>query len=353
MFEIKIEIKPVYVILIFLAALTLLILKPFIPTILFAIVLSYISYPVYTWLNARLGRKTVSAILTVSLIVLIITIPFVLAISALSKEIFAGYILAKKYLLTGSQTLACESNLVCGFLKTLGLNEPTFTNFISDSLGKATTVIFNALTAYLIALPKTMAKIFVAIFLTYYLLKDGGKMLAYTKSIIPLKAADQDMLLKRFSEVTYAVVYGNVIVAILQGVLTSFGFFLFGVSSPLIWGVVTLFTSLIPFLGAFVVWLPASVFLILSGYTSGEGTVLLRGIGLMIYGFFFISSIDNVLKPRIIGSRAGLHPALVLLGVLGGLSVLGLVGLIIGPVVIALVATLTKTAARQKSFRSF
>tara|TARA_Y100000310_G_scaffold229168_1_gene231559 strand:+ start:38632 stop:39762 length:1131 start_codon:yes stop_codon:yes gene_type:complete len=349
--EIRFEIKPIYAIVIFLTFLALTILKPFISTILTAIVMSYVSYPLYKWLNDRLGKKSVSALITVSVIVLILTVPAVFAINALSKEIFAGYLIAKQYLASGASTISCDGNFLCGFLRSIGLSEPSFTNFISDSLGKATATIFNTLTNYLISLPKTMANIFIAIFLTYYLLKDGRKLVAYAKSIIPLKAVNQNVILKRFNEVTYAVVYGNVIVAVLQGILTSIGFFLFGVPSPLIWGIVTMFTSLIPFLGAFVVWLPASLFLVVAGYSSGEGTVLLRGLGLLLYGFFLISSVDNILKPRIIGGRANLHPALVLLGVISGLAALGVVGIIIGPVIIALAATIIQIASRQKSFK--
>ena len=189
--------------------------------------------------------------------------------------------------------------------------------------------------------------------MTYYFLKDGNKLLAYAKSIIPIKSSHVNVLLKRFNDVTYAVVYGNVVVAVVQGILTCLGFFIFGVQSPLIWGIVTLFTSLIPFLGAVVVWLPASIFLIVAGYSSGDGLTLLRGIGLLLFGLLFISSIDNILKPRLIGGRANLHPALVLLGVIGGLSALGIIGLVIGPVLIALAATTITIASRSKLLRNY
>jgi len=339
-------------IVLFLVFLAITILRPFISTILAAIVLSYVSYPLYKWLSKKLNKKTIAALITLAVIILVITIPSVFAINALSKEIFAGYLIAKQYLATGASTIQCESNVLCGVIKAIGLSEPSFTNFISDSLGKATAAMFNTLTAYIIALPKIIANIFIAMFLTYYLLKDGNKLLPYAKSIIPLKTANQDMLIKRFNEVIYAVVYGNVVVAVIQGVLTSIGFFLLGVPSPLIWGIVTMFTSLIPFLGAFVVWMPAAVFLIVAGYSSGEGVVLLRGVGLMIYGFFFISSIDNILKPRIIGRRANLHPALVLIGVISGLAAFGITGIIIGPVIIALATSIIQMASRNKALKN-
>ncbi|MBI2664400.1 AI-2E family transporter [Candidatus Woesearchaeota archaeon] len=335
-----------------LAALALALLKPFIPTILTAIVISYISYPLYNWLSNKLHKKTISAFVTLFVVLLIITVPTIFAVNALSKEIFAGYLVAKQYLATGAQTVSCQGNFMCGIMKSIGLSDPGVANFISDSLGKATALIFGALTNYILALPKTLANIFIAIFLTYYLLKDGKQLVSYAKRIIPLKSTRQEMLIKRLNDVTYAVVYGNVIVAVIQGILLSIGFFIFGVGSPLIWGVVTAFTSLIPFLGAFVVWLPASLFLIISGYSSGDGVTLLKGVGLMLYGFIFVSSIDNILKPKIIGDRAKLHPALVLLGVISGLAALGIVGVIVGPVLIALAATVIQLVSRNRNSNS-
>ncbi|MCH6555098.1 MAG: AI-2E family transporter [Chloroflexi bacterium] len=94
--------------------------------------------------------------------------------------------------------------------------------------------------------------------------------------------------------------------------------------------------------------MPAALFLIITGYSTGNQVLLLKGFGLLVYGFLLISSIDNILKPRIIGRRANLHPALVLLGVIGGLSALGIVGIIVGPVIVSLAATIIEMSARRR-----
>lgn len=348
MFKIKFEVKPAYVLFIVLAFLVAAILKSFISPILAAIVLSYVTYPVYRWINGKLNSKTVSAVLTIVMIVLLITIPAIFAVNALSKEVFVGYLLVKKYLVTGTEALKCGSNAACSILEALGLSEPTFVTFFSDSLGKATATIFNSLTSYLVSLPKIIVNVFISLFLTYYLLKDGNKLASYIKSVLPIQPANQDFVVKRFNDVTFAVVYGNIIVAIIQGVLTSVGFFMLGVPSPLVWGVVTVFTSLIPFLGAYVVWLPAAIILIASGNNVGDGGMILRGLLLIAYGFLLISSVDNILKPRLIGDRANLHPALVLLGVIGGIATFGVIGIIIGPVMIGLAASIIELASKRK-----
>ncbi len=352
MFKIKFEIKPAYVFFVAFAFLAVVILKSFISPILGAIVLSYVTYPIYKWLSIKLNRKTVSAILTIALILILITIPVIFAANALSKEIFVGYLMVKKYLVSVPEAAKCGANAVCGILNALGFSEPSFITFFSDSLGKATALVFNSLTAYLISLPRIIVNLFISVFLTYYLLKDGDKLTSYVKSVLPIKPVNQDLFIRRFNDVTFAVVYGNIIVAVIQGILTSLGFFLLGVPSPLVWGIVTVLTSLIPFLGAYVVWLPAAILLIASGNSAGDGGMVLRGVILIFYGFFLISSVDNILKPKLIGSRANLHPALVLLGVMGGLATFGVIGIIIGPVIIALAASIIEMVSRQSPVKN-
>ncbi len=352
MFKIKFEVKPAHLLFVVFAFLAVVILKSFISPILTAIVLSYVTYPGYKWLNSKLNRKTVSALITIALILLLITIPAIFAVNALAKEIFVGYLMVKKYLVSSPEVANCGANAVCGILNAIGLSEPSFVTFFSDSLGKATAAIFSSLTTYLISLPKILVNLFISMFLTYYLLKDGDKLTSYFKSILPIKSANQDLFVKRFNDVTFAVVYGNIIVALMQGLLTSFGFFLLGVPSPLVWGIVTTLTSLIPFLGAYVVWLPAAILLIANGNSAGDGGMVLRGLILIFYGFFFISSIDNILKPKLIGRRANLHPALVLLGVIGGIATFGVIGIIIGPVIIALATSVIEIVSRQKTAKN-
>ncbi len=349
MFKIKFEIKPAYLLFVVFAFLAVVILKSFISPILAAIVLSYVTYPIYKWLNSKLNRKTVSAIITIVLIMLLITIPAIFAVNALSKEIFVGYLMVKKYLVSVPEIAKCGTNAVCGILNAFGFSEPSFVTFFSDSLGKATASVFNSLTTYLIALPRLIVNLFISMFLTYYLLKDGEKLTSYIKSLLPIKSANQDLFIRRFNDVTFAVVYGNIIVALIQGVLTSLGFFLLGVPSPLVWGIVTVLTSLIPFLGAYAVWLPAAILLIANGNSAGDGGMVLRGVILVFYGFFLISSADNILKPKLIGGRANLHPALVLLGVMGGIATFGVIGIIMGPVIIALAASVIEMLSKQKT----
>jgi len=107
--------------------------------------------------------------------------------------------------------------------------------------------------------------------------------------------------------------------------------------------------SLIPYIGSSIVWLPASLMLIINGYTDMDTSIILKGMLLMLYGIFIVSTIDNILKPKLIGDKSGLHPLLVLLGVVGGLKFLGFIGVIVGPIIIALLITFIKIYEEEKS----
>ena len=156
-------------------------------------------------------------------------------------------------------------------------------------------------------------------------------------------------MLDKFSEVTSAVLYGNISTALMQGILGGLGFWIIGMSSPILWGFVMMLFALVPYFGTAIVWLPAALNLIFIGYLQNDNSSTIRGIILVAYGILVISSIDNILKPRLIGAKGKVHPVLVLLGVLGGLSLFGFIGLILGPVMLALLMTFVGIYEEEKA----
>jgi predicted PurR-regulated permease PerM len=322
------------------------VIKPLLNTIVTAVILSYIFYPVYRWLNTRLKRSSVSAILVTFLIVIIIVLPSTFILNALSKEVFAGYITIKQKFEKKSE---CE-DVTCILLSYMGASElnPKTKLLIQDNFGKLSAYAFKKISDAIISIPKMLLYLFVIFFITYYLLKDGGKIVRRIKYMLPLKRSHQEELIERFNEVTYAVVFGNIIVAFVQGLLAAIGFYFLGISSPIIWGIATMFMALIPFLGAFVVWLPLALITLANGYLAGEAGLMLRGVGILLYGLVVISSIDNILKPKLISTRAQVHPVLILLGVIGGLSVFGVIGIILGPIILSLTDTIIQLIGKEK-----
>jgi len=183
------------------------------------------------------------------------------------------------------------------------------------------------------------------VFTLFYFFRDGERIRQAAYDIVPLQRVQWQDIIARTQEVVGATVYGVLAIAAIQGVLGTFIFSVLGLPSPLLWGVVMFFLCMIPMAGAFLVWAPAAVYLLLTGAYIKAGVLV--GWGIVVIG-----SIDNVLSPRLVGSRARLHELLIFFGVLGGLQVFGVLGLVLGPVVIATtlaVVEMARQAARPPS----
>lgn len=152
-------------------------------------------------------------------------------------------------------------------------------------------------------------------------------------ALSPLKDAQEKQLIDKFVSVSRATLMGNLVVAIIQGILTAVIFWIAGVPSAAFWGLVTTILSLIPMLGSAVVWLPAGIILLLIGN-------IWQGIFVLLTGGLVVSSIDNILRPKLVEGQTSLHPLLVFLSTIGGILVFGITGFIIGPVIVVLFLTL-------------
>ena len=147
----------------------------------------------------------------------------------------------------------------------------------------------------------------------------------------------------QFEKVTYAVVFAELFVALAQGVAAVIGFYVFGVQLPIFWGVLTAFFALIPAVGTAIIWVPASFYLVLSGYLTQDYITIAKGVGLFVYGVLIISTIDNILRVKIMEAKADVHPLLVIVGVIGGVNLFGVIGLFLGPILLPLLMTYFET----------
>jgi predicted PurR-regulated permease PerM len=150
-------------------------------------------------------------------------------------------------------------------------------------------------------------------------------------------------LVAEFGKIAHTVIYAQLFVALVQGIVGTIGFYMFGVPFPIILGVVLAFCALIPMIGTGIIWLPASLYLILSGYFSHNPWVLGKGIGLLLYGAFIISTIDNILLATIVQAKTRVNPVTVIIGVIGGAIMFGIIGIFIGPILLPLLITYFET----------
>jgi len=214
---------------------------------------------------------------------------------------------------------------------------------IDKQLQKLPPIIEDKIKQFIFSIPLMIAKIFLAFVLAYYILKDWENLLKQIVYIIPLRTKTTNRLAKEFGSVTYTVVYAQLFVAIIQGAVATIGFYIFGVPFPVILGILTAFCTLIPTAGTAIIWIPASLYLILSGYYSNNSWILYKGIGLLIYSFFIINLIDNLLFAKLVHEKAKVSQISIIVGVIGGAVMFGIMGIFIGPILLPLLITYFET----------
>jgi predicted PurR-regulated permease PerM len=328
--------------LVFLAYLVYRIAQPFLAPIGFGAVLTVTTFPLYERLKRRIGgRDATAATLMVLLILLLLVVPTLGLIGALGRQAAEAY----RWL----EQVAGRDNPVQPLLDRIDAYKghpllgrlaewvrPQLVAFAADAkntvpaamktgigaiTGMLTSVLANALTFLLNLI---LALVAMGIFYTH-----GESLLGEVTALVPLPRERSRELIAHLGEVTKAVVKGICLTSLAQGALGGIGFWVTGLPSPLLFGVVMAFTALIPVVGTAIVWLPGAFYLILTGRTAW-------GVGLLAWGGLVVGNSDNVLRPLLIGGKSGMPMPLLIVGILGGMYSYGLMGLVIGPLVLTI-----------------
>jgi predicted PurR-regulated permease PerM len=186
----------------------------------------------------------------------------------------------------------------------------------------------------------TALQILLMLFTLFFFFRDRQLVLQKVRSLVPLADQEADEVFQRVGDTIHASIYGTLFVALIQGTLGGLMFWWLGLPTPVLWGVVMSLLAVIPYLGAFVIWLPVALFLALEG-DYGRAAILFA------WGAIVVSLIDNLLYPILVGQRMRLHTLPVFFSILGGLTVFGMAGLVLGPVVLALTLALMEIWRRR------
>jgi predicted PurR-regulated permease PerM len=319
------------------------ILLPFLNVLLWAVVLAVVFAPVHTRIERRVGRPGLAAALSTLLVVVTILGPVTFITLAVVNEArsLAAALGAHQgpWIDLNSPVLGPMFRWMSGYVDLDQLQSPEFVRdklqALSGSLAVGTLGLVGGLLAVLV-------QILLVVFTLFYLFRDGGAISRAAFDIVPLEEGQIAGVVSRTRDVIGASVYGVVMIAAIQGALGFFIFWALGLPSALLWGVVMFFLSMIPMAGAFLVWAPAALYLAVTGAWT-------QALILTIWGVLVVGSIDNVLSPRLIGRRACMHELLIFFAVLGGIQIFGVLGVVLGPVVIAVTLALIdimRTAAR-------
>jgi predicted PurR-regulated permease PerM len=335
---------------IFLLALFLFfkIIEPMITIFLSSILLTYMFYPLYKKVRKRISNQFISIILTILVIGIVLLLPFSYVVLEVTQQSLEFYNSLSNNIAKGALFgIGCTSadSKICSLINNIekfsaqSLSRVGFDKQIQKLLPRLEEILTN----YLIEIPLAILNGGFILFISYFLFMDGDKMIKKIVGWLPIRKKTIQKLMDQFEKVTYAVVFGQLFVALAQGFVAVIGFYIFGVPLPIFWGVLTAFFALIPAVGTTIIWVPASFYLVLSGYLTQDYITIAKGVGLFVYGVLIISTIDNILRIKIIEAKADVHPIIIIAGVIGGVNLFGVIGLFLGPILLPLLLTYFET----------
>jgi len=299
--------------------------------IVFSLILAYFLYPIYIYFLHKVKNNRISSLITVSLSTIILFLPLGLLsyflILSLIKLILQYKIYLENPEILNSKVSEIVSSITnSNFLSTINYSEymNSIVNFILDIIKK----FFNSI-------PSTIMNLAIILFLTYYILVYNKKMILASNKYLPLSMKKQNEILNNITKNLKVLFRGYFLTGIIQTIIAFIGYYMFGLNNLLILTTLTLFTSLIPYVGTPLVWVPASIYLIIMGNEIG-------GFGLLIYGTVIISMVDNFLRPFLMSDKDTISPPLVFIGFIGGMMAFGISGIILGPLIISITIILFK-----------
>ena len=296
-----------------------LVLKPIVIPILFGLLFGYIFSPVYKKIQKRLKWKSFSAFIVLIGLTAIIVIPLIYIIPSLVKQLFDTYVLLQNFNFNSLLQEFIQGDIATSIAMNL-----------DNIIGKIFSTILNQFTVFLVNLPSFLLQFSVFLFVFYFTIKDLDQLKEYLSNLSPFSKSTGKKFMEEFRGITNALVFGQILIGIIQGLAVGVVLFFFGVPKALVLTFIACIASIIPVLGSWLVWLPVGIFLIVTNQTF-SGTFIL------LYGVFFVSIIDNILRPYFLSRKSGLPIALSVIGTIGGLYFFGIAGLILGPLILAYV----------------
>ena len=322
------------VLLVVVLVLTFFIVKPFLLTIVMAGIFTITLRPLYKkilWLTR--GYNTLASLLTVFIAVICILLPLLILSTQIFREAVQLYgSLAQND--EGGKSLLISfiegtGKTFEGFMPGAGHFFKTLSDNIDVYLKQGLAWLVNHLGVVLSEVSSWVLDLFIFFVSLYYLLKDGQGVTKTILKLSPLDKVDTNTIFDRLHTAVNSVIKGSLFIALLQGVLMTAGFWMFGVPNAALWGAVTVFAALVPGVGTGLVLIPGVIYLFIVENMFGT-------VGLAIWGIVFVGLVDNLLRPKLVGDALELHPLLILLSIIGGLILFGPIGLFLGPIIMSL-----------------
>ena len=314
-----------------------LLVQPFLSPIAWALALAVVAHPLHGWIERRIDKPGLAAGLAVFAIALLIVVPVIFVGNSIVQEATKG-------------VKAIQSSMEEGKWREQLARSPRLANALSGFEEQATqqlqgmaAEVGKRATQVVTGSVWAIVQLLLTLFVLFYLFRDRRKTLETLRSLVPLSQRETDEVFTRVADTIHATVFGTLVVAGVQGTLGGLMFWWLGLPAPLLWGAVMAVLAIIPVLGAFVIWVPAAIFLAASGQW-GKAAILAA------WGGIVIALIDNLLYPILVGKRLRMHTVPVFFAIVGGLAIFGAAGLILGPVILALTAAILEIWRRRTAY---
>ena len=309
------------VFLIFLVVLSFFVLKSVLFSIIVAMILAFVFAPLYDWLYKHTNSKNISAGLIVLLLIIIIILPTWFLTPIMLKQSFSIFQATQQIdFVTPLKSIFPSFFASEEFSAEIGSILSSFTSRVANSL-------VNSFSQIILNFPKISLQLLVVFFTFFFLLKEKKTVVEYVQSLLPFSKEIEKKIFDYSKGITASVLYGQVVIGIIQGLIVGLGFFIFGVPNALFFTLLAAVAGILPIVGTTIVWAPVAIYLFIAGNN-------LQAWGVIIFGLV-ASVIDNFLRPIIVSRRIKIHSAIILISMIGGFFFLGILGFIIGPLIIS------------------
>lgn len=309
----------------------------FLPAIATSCVLAYLTNPLYIRLVKVVKLRSIAAFIVIFFIFTLILVPAIFLAGVVQDQFQAVF--TPELIDQAKESFNTLDEFIYKYL-----HRHVFIDYLEDIIPRVLESTQNFVTSFapkmLFSITKIIINAFVTLFILYYLLLNSKQVIDTIRYYGPLSDDNMTVLLGQIGKETRTLFLGQLLIALIQGSLAAAGFFIFGISGFILWGVFSAVAALIPVMGAGLIWFPASVFLILRNE-------YFNGIGLFLWGALIVSSIDNIIRPKLTNILGKIHPVTVLLGVFIGIKEWGIIGIVLGPLIISTLIILIKMFREQ------
>jgi len=327
------------IILVSILVLSFFLLKPVLLSIIVGFILAFIFFPIYNKIYSLTKMKNVSAMIVSVVLILLIILPIWFLTPIILNQSIKFFV--------SSQQIDFVLILKKIFPSIFASQEfsAQIGSVISSSVAKTTNSLMNAFANFILNFPIFILQLLVVSFTFFFSLRDKEQLITYVKSLLPFSKDVEKKLFDYSKEITFSVIYGQVIIGILQGIITGAGFFIFRVPNALLFTSFAVVASIIPMLGPVFIWVPIVIYLILAGNTSAA-------VGVTIFGLI-ASTVDNFLRPIIISRRTRVPPSIIVVGMVGGIFLFGVLGLILGPLILSYLLIILELYRKKEAPKIF